>query len=93
MLLSNDFKCNDVDVDHSVFNRNLNNDQITICIHVDDTMITSASLNNVEWTVKLLAEKYGNLIINDKGLIPMWYDDGFYQRKGLCNNNYVELYK
>ena len=67
-LESHGFKINPID--GSVFNCIRNGEQITICIHVDDGLITSKSLSNVDWAMNFLSEQYGKLTIHEGERIP-----------------------
>lgn len=55
------FACNPYDV--CVFNKTVNGDQITVCVYVDDLMITSANNKAIKDLLKSLNKKYGELTV------------------------------
>jgi hypothetical protein len=55
--------------DPCVFNYVRNDEQITVCFHVDDLLVTSRDKRNIDWLINALTARYTDLTIHDESIL------------------------
>jgi len=56
--------------DPCVLNKGTGEDQITVCIYVDDLFITSKNMESIESTLAQLKKRYGNITVKKSDHLP-----------------------
>ena len=70
--------------DLCVFNKQVDGNQITICVHVDDLLVTSVNAEAIEAVISLLQQKYKDLVVN-RGAVHHYLGMVFhFTVKGKC---------